>query len=123
MEENRPTPREVLFRERAGLSPALWQSRLNFRFGREKPTVGMAEEDQAHHGQEIFIAREIRICAEGISARPQTCFDFSNVFHLSLPKFQIGVDHQAAAFPLVVMLAIRPGPWQTWSSTPACFCR
>src|SRR5450759_2268277 len=52
-------------RDIPGLSPTLWQRRLDFRLGREEPAIGMAEEDQTHYRQEI-IAREVRICAEGI---------------------------------------------------------
>jgi hypothetical protein len=93
LEEDRPAPREVLFGQRAGLSPALWQRRLDFRFGREEPTVHMAQEDQTHHRQKIFVAREIRICAQGIGARPEALFNFSNVFQLSPPITSNRIGH------------------------------
>ena len=84
-EENRSAPRKVLFRQRTRLSSALWQGGFEFGFSGEKSIVGMPEENQTHHWQKVFIARKIRIRAQGICARPQTFFDLSDVFHLSPP--------------------------------------
>ena len=42
--------------------------------------VGMPQEDQAHHGQKIFVAGIVGIVAQCVSRPPQSFFDGFDVF-------------------------------------------
>ena len=54
----------------AFLAASSWQVCLDVIFYRKVATVGVTQKDQAHHGQEVFIAGMVRVCPQRIRRSP-----------------------------------------------------
>lgn len=53
-----------------------------FSFHREIAAVGVAEEYQAHHRQEVFIAGVVGVGPQVVGGTPEACFNGFDVFEL-----------------------------------------
>ncbi len=52
---------------------------------RQTAAVGMAQEDQAHDRQELFVAGVVGVGAQGVCGAPEALFDGFEVFHGKIP--------------------------------------
>jgi len=66
---------EVLLRQGFWNPAALRQAGLDLRLDGQIATVGVAQEDQAHHGHEVLVAGQIGIGAQQVGGAPQALFD------------------------------------------------
>ena len=81
---------EVLLRCRTLLSAASGQGGRNLVLYGEVAAVGVAQEHQAHHRQEVLVAGVVGVGAQGVGRLPETLLDRFDVFKLS----------HGAAFPV-----------------------
>jgi len=59
----------------------------------------VAQEDQPHHGHEIFVAGQLRVGAQSVGGFPQAFFDGFDMLelrHLSLVSFRYGMLPQSS---------------------------
>ncbi len=90
---------EVLLGQRARLAATTGKRRLDLRLHREIAAVGVAEEDQAHHRQEVFIAGVVGVGAQVVGGAPESCFDGFDVFELG---------HVGFGFRYFAVVSVRP---------------
>jgi len=74
---------EILLGQRADLAAPGGQAHLDLRFDRQVAAVGMAEEDQAHHGHEVLVAGQAGIGAQEVGGAPQAPLDSFDVLELA----------------------------------------
>ncbi len=74
--------REILLGQRSGLAAPGGQARFDGVLDAQIPAVGMAQEDQAHDRQKIFVARVVGVRPQCVCRAPETLFNSFNVFQL-----------------------------------------
>ena len=73
---------EVFLGERPPLAASARQGGFNLPLGREIAAVGVTQEDQPHHGQEVFIAGVLGVGPQGVGSAPKPAFDGLDMFEL-----------------------------------------
>ena len=80
MQEDRTLPGEVLLGECAWPAAARRQRGLDRGLDLEEAAVGVAQEDQPHHGQEVLVAGEVGVGPQVVRAGPEPFLDLADVF-------------------------------------------
>ncbi len=73
---------EVLLGKGARDAVAGGQGLFDLRLDRQEPAVGVAQEDQAHDGHEVFIAGQLGVRAEQVGRPPEPGLDCFDIFQL-----------------------------------------
>ena len=69
------------------LPPRLGRLGLDPGLDRQKAAVGVAQEDQAHDGQEVLVAGVVGVGAQGVRRTPKAIFDGFDMFELGHAAF------------------------------------
>jgi hypothetical protein len=62
-EENSALAREILLRELTPLAPTGWKAAFDLSLDRQELAIRTPKKNETHHGQEVLVAREVRIRA------------------------------------------------------------
>ncbi len=81
-EEDGTLPGEIFFGDGSPLAAAEGQLRFNFVFYCQVAAVGVAQEDQPHHRQEVLVAGIVGVGAQSVGCAPETPLNGFDVFEL-----------------------------------------
>jgi len=73
-----------------------WKRPFDILFNLQKPAIRMPQEDEAHHRQEVLVAREIGVCPQCVGPCPQAFFDLANALQLPAPIREKDFPHVAS---------------------------
>ena len=82
LEEDSAFLGEVLLGECPSLAAARGQVSFDVVSDRQVATVGVAQEDEAHDGEEVLVARVVRVGAQGIRCAPEALLNGFDVLEL-----------------------------------------
>lgn len=99
LQEDGALPREVFLGQWPGLAAPCRQARLDGVLDAQIPAVGVAQEDQAHDRQEVFVAGVVGVGPQGVRRAPEPLFNGFDVFKLG---------HAQASFPKYALCRASP---------------